>query len=133
MTQVNRNVTPAFYRYLQAQEPDKQVEHATELRNEISKLVNAADPQGPFFLGNAISFVDIQFAPWVIRMRRVLTPYRGWPLPEEGSRWARWVDVIERNESVKATTSTDELYLDSYERYAGKSRTRCGVLATERR
>ena len=55
-------------------------------------------------------------------MRRVLTPYRGWPLPEEGSRWARWVDAIEGNENVKATTSTDDLYLDSYERYAGESR-----------
>ena len=33
---------------------------------------------------------------------------------------ARWVDAIERNEGVKATTSGEELYLDSYERYAGK-------------
>lgn len=52
-------------------------------------------------------------------MRRVLGPYRGWPLPEEGSRWASWVDAIEENEGVKSTTSTDDLYLDSYERYAG--------------
>jgi len=110
---------------LQAQEPDKQVEHATELRSEIAKLVDAAHPQGPFFLGTNISFVDIQFAPWIIRMRRVLAPYRGWPQPEEGSRWARWVDAIEGNESVKATTSTDDLYLDSYERYAGKSPISC--------
>lgn len=113
---------------MQAQEPDKQIEFATELRNEISKLVDAANPQGPFFLGANISFVDIQFAPWIIRMRRVLTPYRGWPQPEEGSRWARWVDAIERNESVTATTSTDDLYLDSYERYAGESHIRCGFL-----
>lgn len=68
-----------------------------------------------------MSFVDIQMAPWVIRMRRVLKPYRGWPDPEPGTRWAAWVEAIERNEGVKATTSGDELYLDSYERYAGKS------------
>ena len=110
---------------MQAQEPDKQVDFAAELRNEIAKLVDAAHPQGPFFLGTNISFVDIQVAPWIIRMRRVLTPYRGWPQPEEGSRWARWVDAIERNEGVKATTSTDDLYLDSYERYAGKPRMSC--------
>ena len=53
-------------------------------------------------------------------MNRVLKPYRGWPEPEEGSRWAKWVAAIEANEHVKATTSTDDLYLDSYERYAGK-------------
>ena len=54
----------------------------------------------------------------MLRLRRVLGPYRGWPEPEEGSRWKAWVDAIDREPSVVATTSTDELYLDSYERYA---------------
>ena len=68
-----------------------------------------------------MSFVDVQIAPWVIRLRKVLGPYRGWPEPEAGSRWAKWVDAIEGHEAVKATTSDDQLYLDSYERYAGES------------
>jgi glutathione S-transferase len=84
------------------------------------KLVDAADPTGPFFLGSDISFVDVQFAPWLLRLSRVLKPYRAWPDPEPGTRWAKWVDAIEGNEAVKSTTSTDDLYLDSYERYAGK-------------
>lgn len=71
-------------------------------------------------MGPQISFVDIQAAPWVLRLRRVLKPYRGWPDPEEGSRWASWVNAIETNEHVVATTSSDELYLDSYQRYAGE-------------
>ena len=54
----------------------------------------------------------------MLRFRRVLSPYRSWPAPEEGSRWKKWVDAIEGNESVKATISGDEVYLDSYERYA---------------
>lgn len=53
-------------------------------------------------------------------MKRVLVPYRGWPDPKEGTRWFSWIDAIERDEAVKATTSGDELYLDSYERYAGE-------------
>lgn len=53
-------------------------------------------------------------------MKRVLAPYRGWPGPEEGTRWFKWIDAIEKDEAVKATTSGDELYLDSYERYAGE-------------
>ena len=118
-SQVNRKIIPAFYHYIQAQEPIKQVENAEELKNAITKLVDAAHPTGPFFLGSNISFVDVQLAPWLLRMRRVLKPYRGWPDPEEGSRWANWVDAVENNRCVKATTSTDELYLDSYERYAG--------------
>ncbi|KAI5251993.1 glutathione S-transferase [Aureobasidium subglaciale] len=95
-----------------------QIEHAEELKGQISKLVDAADQSGPFFLGDNMSFVDVQIAPWIIRLRKVLQPYRGWPEPEAGTRWAKWVDAIEQNHAVKATTSTDELYLDSYERYA---------------
>lgn len=82
--------------------------------------MDAAVPDGPFFLGSSMSFVDVQIAPWVIRLNRVLKPYRGWPEPDPESRWAQWVNAIETNEHVEATTSTDELYLDSYERYAGK-------------
>lgn len=115
---INRKILPHFYGLLQAQEQPKQTEQATQLREEIAKIIEAADLNGPFFLGPHISFVDIQFAPWILRMRRVLTPYRGWPEPEAGSRWARWVDAVENNEGVKATTSTDDLYTDSYERYA---------------
>ena len=118
---INRNIVPAFYRYLQEQDNQKQVEHASALRAELTKLVEAADPQGPFFLGKQMTFVDVQIAPWVIRLHRVLKPYRGWPDVEPGSRWSKWVDAIEANESVKATTSSDDLYLDSYERYAGMS------------
>lgn len=55
----------------------------------------------------------------MLRLSRVLKPYRGWPDAEQGSRWGVWLDAIEGDENVKATTSGDELYLDSYERYAG--------------
>jgi glutathione S-transferase len=96
-----------------------QTTHAEQLKTEISKLVDVADATGPFFLGASLSFVDVQFAPWMLRLSRVLKPYRGWPDPEEGSRWSRWVEAIENDPSVMATTSGDELYLDSYERYAG--------------
>ena len=115
---VNRNIIPAFYRYLQAQEADDQIKFATELREQISKLVDAADTSGPFFLGPDMTFVDVQFAPWIVRMEKVLKPYRGWPDPEPGSRWEKWVHAIESAGPVKKTTSGDELYLDSYERYA---------------
>ena len=122
---VNRWMLPQFYGLLQSQEQEKQAEHAKELQTLLKRLVDAAHPEGPFFLGPHISFIDVLFAPWIIRFKRVLGPYRAWPQPEEGTRWAKWVDAIETNESVKATTSTDDLYLDSYERYAGECP--CGI------
>jgi glutathione S-transferase len=124
---INRKIIPHFYSYLQAQEPEKQAEEATAFRDEIEKLVKAAHAEGPFFLGSELSFVDIQFAPWVIRLNRVLKPYRGWPEPEPGSRWAKWIAAIEGDGFVKATTSGEELYLDSYERYAGEYQDSSGM------
>ncbi|KAL4982914.1 hypothetical protein BDW68DRAFT_191777 [Aspergillus falconensis] len=115
---INRHIVPNFYRVLQEQDQQKQIEHAQELRNSFNTLIEAADPKGPFFLGPNISFVDVQMAPWVVRLNRVLKPYRGWPDPEPGTRWGAWVDAIEANDSIKATTSLPDLYLDSYERYA---------------
>ncbi|RLM00435.1 hypothetical protein CFD26_103205 [Aspergillus turcosus] len=115
---INRHIVPSFYRVLQEQEEQRQTANVQELQDGLKTLITAADPEGPFFLGPSISFVDVQIAPWILRLRRVLKPYRGWPDPEPGSRWAAWVNAIEANEHVKATTSSDELYLDSYERYA---------------
>ena len=115
---INRHIIPAFYRYLQAQEAKEQVNFAGELREQISKLVDAADSSGPFFMGKEMTFVDVQLAPWIVRLEKVLKPYRGWPNPEPGSRWEKWVRAVEGNEAVRKTTSDDQLYLDSYERYA---------------
>ncbi|DAA75653.1 TPA_exp: Uncharacterized protein A8136_1375 [Trichophyton benhamiae CBS 112371] len=115
---INRHIIPCFYRLLQEQDPGKQITITEQLKDHISKLVNASHVHGPFFLGRSISFVDIHFAPWMLRLTRVLKPYRAWPDPERGSRWAAWMEAVELDEHVMATTSADDLYLDSYQRYA---------------
>ncbi|CAG8000189.1 unnamed protein product [Penicillium olsonii] len=115
---VNRHLVPGFYRVLQEQDQQGQLEKAQELRVSMEQLLEVAHSTGPFFMGPQMSLVDIQAAPWILRLRRVLKPYRGWPDPDQGSRLAAWVDAIETDPHVQATTSTDDLYLDSYERYA---------------
>lgn len=102
------------------QNPDIQAKNDAAMKEEIEKLVNASHVHGPFFLGPSLSYVDIQIAPWFLRLSRVLKPYRGWTEPAMGSRLGRWIQAIEDNAHVMATTSSDELYLESYERYAGE-------------
>lgn len=43
-------------------------------------------------------------------------------MAEPGSRLGLWVNALESSEAVKNTVSSADLYLDSYERYAGTSR-----------
>ncbi|KAL7276133.1 hypothetical protein RUND412_000896 [Rhizina undulata] len=76
-----------------------------------------------------MTFVDVSLAPWFLRLSRVLHPYRGWPLPEAGSRLGIWIAALEASEAVKHTVSDDVLYLDSYERYAGDELA-CPILAS---
>jgi glutathione S-transferase len=95
------------------------MEYAQEFNQAISQLVEKADPTGPFFLGPKMSWVDVQVVPWFLRIKRALRPYRGFPEPDPSSRLGKWLQAIENDVAVKSTTSTDELYFDSYERYAG--------------
>lgn len=115
---INRKIVPLFYGVLQEQQYVKQVDNINKLQEEINIIVDAADSQGPFFLGPMMSFVDMQFAPWMLRFGKVLKHYRSWSNPLPHTRWGVWVEAVEANEHVKNTVSLDELYIDSYERYS---------------
>lgn len=122
---INRKVLPYFYALLllpsiqQNQVDDdsaklspveKQSILITTLQKAITDLVNASHATGPFFLGSEISFVDVAFAPWIIRLSRVLEYFRYFPKPEVGTRWKAWVDAIESNDAVRRTVSEDKSY-----------------------
>ena len=94
------------------------LDHLTEtsavgvLQRNIDLLVSAADSNGPFFLGPSLCLVDVHLAPFVVRLTRVLMQKRPrWGEPENGSRWEAWVNALEQEPSVRATTSGTELYV----------------------
>lgn len=55
------------------------------------------------------------FAPWIIRLSRVLKHYRQWPDPEVGTRWEGWVQAVEADERVRNTVSDESSYRAFYE------------------
>ncbi|CDS00654.1 related to glutathione-S-transferase [Sporisorium scitamineum] len=122
---VNRNLIPSFYRYLQAQEVEKQLEGAKEFTSHLSDFVHSMSSSGPegFWDGKSLSVVDCTVAPWLYRAANVLRHFRGFE-PKQlleadvFERWNRWTEAVFGLDAFKATTSTDELYLDSYVRYA---------------
>lgn len=67
--------------------------------------------QGPFFFGRRLSLVDVHLAPFALRLGRLL----GWPVPTHGTRWYRWVEALEADAHVRATTSDARLYGDTVE------------------
>jgi glutathione S-transferase len=110
---INTRVVPAFLTLLRAQDSVTQGQQAAHLQAEMQSLVLAADEQGPFFLGHALTLVDIHLAPFALRLSRVMQPLRGWPEDALGPRWKRWLDALEADVNVKATTSRPELYAET--------------------
>ncbi len=56
-----------------------------------------------------------------VRIQPVLAHYRSFApaiVTDTSRRFQRWLTAIVDHPAVKATTSTDELYKDSYHRYA---------------
>jgi glutathione S-transferase len=72
----------------------------------------ADSAQGPYFLGKTMCLVDVQLAPFALRLSR-LAPFRDFPSPTPASRWRQWLDALEQDPHVRATMSADALYAQS--------------------
>ncbi|KAH9908672.1 hypothetical protein F4778DRAFT_718129 [Xylariomycetidae sp. FL2044] len=112
---INAKIVPAFYALVRTSDFAKQSECMDRLRADIAALVQAADEQGPYFLGTDLCLVDIHLAPFVLRMSRILRERCGWHDPPPNTRWHHWVDALEQNPHIQATTSTNELYVETFE------------------
>ncbi|KAI1175408.1 hypothetical protein F4777DRAFT_550651 [Nemania sp. FL0916] len=122
---VNSKIVPAFFALMRTPGQQKQAECIDRLQCEIAPLVQAADERGPYFLGSDLCLVDIHFAPFVLRMSRVLREFRNWQDPMPGTRWQQWSDALERNPHIQATTSQDELYVETVDLFL-RARPTCG-------
>ncbi|KAF7290923.1 Glutathione transferase [Mycena chlorophos] len=137
---VNRAIVPSFYRFLQAQDPAAQITAGQEFRKAIEDLTVLLERAEKDVLGRGgvagvgeqtalgvglglyggtgqLSLTDVMVGPWLFRASNVLKHYRAFEMPE-GERFRTWTTRIFENPAFKATCSTEELYLDSYERYA---------------
>ncbi|EPS94130.1 glutathione S-transferase C-terminal-like protein [Fomitopsis schrenkii] len=122
---VNRTLVPAFYRHIQAQGDEKQIQSGKEFVEAINgllKLFQRAENEsktnvGLWQEGGTLSLADVMAGPWLFRSTNVLVHYRGFAVPE-GPRFRAYLDRLFNDPAFKATCSTDDLYIDSYERYA---------------
>ncbi|KAF8122531.1 hypothetical protein EV363DRAFT_1404749 [Boletus edulis] len=119
---INRTLVPAFYRYLQAQDPTAQITGEKEFKAAIEALValfERADKEvggtGLWKEGGELGWADIMVGPWMFRADKVLKDYRRFEMPE-GAKLTAWLKRLFEHPAFKRTCSTDELYLDSYER-----------------
>ncbi|KAF5375189.1 hypothetical protein D9758_000020 [Tetrapyrgos nigripes] len=140
---ISRSVIPAFFRYLIPQDPEKQLEGKKEYLAALDTLIalfertekeivretgSAATGEGEKKalakgLGlwvednEDLGMADVMVGPWIFRSTIVLKYYRGFEMPV-GERFTQWANKLINHPDFKSTSSTEDLYLDSYERYA---------------
>ncbi|KAK0383278.1 hypothetical protein NLU13_9191 [Sarocladium strictum] len=126
---INSRVVPAFYAVLKhpsdATIPNERLER---LQNAITSLLQAADEDGPFFLGATLCLVDVHFAPFALRLEtlKLLDPSAASSTEEPvaagvqtglqiqpAQRWRRWLDALMAEKSIAKTVSGAELYEDT--------------------
>ncbi|KAI0398748.1 hypothetical protein F4802DRAFT_132717 [Xylaria palmicola] len=110
---INAKIVPTFFALMRTPDLPKQTEYIDKLQSDVLALVQAADERGPYFLGSDLCLVDIHLAPFVLRMSRILREFRSWHDPMPGTRWQQWSDALEQNPHIQATTSQDELYVET--------------------
>jgi glutathione S-transferase len=122
---INRTLVPTFYGYLQAQDTDTEIEKGRAFSAALEGLAaifeRAENEQahksvlGLWAEDGEIGWADVMVAPWLVRTDIVLRHYKGYQFPP-GKRFAAYLERIKNHPVVKKTTSTEDLYLDSYER-----------------
>ncbi|KAJ7126447.1 glutathione S-transferase [Mycena crocata] len=137
---VSRSLVPAWYRFLQSQEEAAQIECAKDFRASLENLVALFERADREILGGGgtsgvgeqkalaaglglwhehgdLSLADVMAGPWIFRTHNVLKHYRGFDFPA-GAKFNAWTNRLFNHPAFKATCSTEDLYIDSYQRYA---------------
>jgi len=122
---VDKKILPAFFRTVQAQDPEKQAAGRAEFTAALKEFAEKLPKDdGPFYGGKQFTFVDIQLVPWILRhfpllCRRVdhrlyiLEKHRGFVIPDDDPVWKRfreWADAVSKRESVVRTRSEEKYY-----------------------
>ncbi|GAA5955335.1 hypothetical protein JCM3765_003285 [Sporobolomyces pararoseus] len=116
--QVSNVLVPAYYKLLQAQEPEAQKE-AKEAFVKAFKDVEEnwfVKGQGDWARGEKFGILDAVIAPWIVRLD-ILVEHRNLKVEELGEGLKSYVERILDRKSVKDTRSEKEAYTGIYQRY----------------
>jgi glutathione S-transferase len=118
----NTRFVPAFGKLLRAGTDQEQQEGRRELEGALDFIEREGFEKrggaGPFWLGPAVSLVDLTFYPWFERLP-ALTHYRGFEIPEALTRLREWHDAVSQRPSVQQIANSPSFYVERYAQYAG--------------
>ncbi len=128
----NAKFLQGYYGVIMSQEAARQEYYRNEFAERLrymerEGLAKLSGP-GPYWLGGAISLVDISLYPFFERFP-MLAHYRNFHLPADCERLAEWLAAMRQRRSVIETRESDEFHIGVYTHYAAG--TQKGVTARE--
>ena len=128
----NVRFVPQIYKLMLAQECDKQAAHAEKLTEALLSMERdgLARSSGPYWLGDALSLVDLTFLPHSQRLS-VVEHYRDFRIPDECRLFRAWLERMQQRPCVQAVSPTRERVIQGWSKYAYNTST--GTTAADMR
>lgn len=118
----NTRLVPAFNKLLRGKDSTEQEQGRREFLEALLYLeqegISKLSGNGPYWLGENFSLVDISFYPWFERLP-VLEHFRNFTLPTETPRLQEWWNVVRDRESIKAVENPISYYIERFTKILG--------------
>lgn len=107
------------HKLLLSQDSLQQAESVRKLTESLrfieQKGLQKLSLDGPYWLGEEISLVDLTYYPWFEQVA-VLEHFRGFQFPDGLDRLKQWWETVANRESVRAIAKSQKFYLEHYAR-----------------
>ena len=115
-------LVPAFNKLLRGKDTQEQEQGRREFLESILYIeeegLGKLFGNGPYWLGENLSLVDISFYPWFERLP-VLEKFRNFTLPTETPKVWQWWENLRQRESIQAVANPTEFYIERFTKILG--------------
>lgn len=117
----NTRFAPAFSKFLRGKDAQEREQGQREFLEALLYLEQEGlgKSEGPYWLGEVLSLVDISFYPWFERLP-LLEHFRNFHLPAETPRLQEWWNVVRDRPSIQAVANPTEFYLERFAKILGE-------------
>ncbi|WP_392481024.1 glutathione S-transferase family protein [Nostoc sp. C110] len=118
----NTRFVPAFNKFLRGKDAQEQGQGQREFLEALLYIeqegLGKLSGNGPYWLGEQLSLVDISFYPWFERLP-LLEHFRNFTLPTETPRLQKWWNTLRDRESIRAVENPTSFYLERFAKILG--------------
>ncbi|MEH2091906.1 glutathione S-transferase family protein [Nostoc sp.] len=118
----NTRFVPAFNKFLRGKDAQEQGQGQREFLESLLYIeqegLGKLSGNGPYWLGEQLSLVDISFYPWFERLP-LLEHFRNFTLPTETPSLQKWWNTLRSRESIRAVENPPSFYLERFAKILG--------------